>query len=86
MKGNPNSIKKININYNEGRDTYTVSVSFQIETDQMVNTVDDVYFDQLSGLIAGNKGLGIESYAKENIDTVDDYFDYVDEEPDEKKM
>jgi hypothetical protein len=83
MKRNPNSIRRVDIKYDEGRDTYTVS--FMSNRNKPKGEYNDVYFDQLGGLIAGNKGLGVESYAKENIDTVDDYFDYVDEEPDERK-
>ena len=83
MKRNPNSIRRIDVKYDEGRDTYTVS--FMSNRNKPKGEYNDVYFDQLGGLIAGNKGLGVESKANENIDTVDDYFDYVNEEPDERK-
>ena len=83
MKRNPNSIRRVDVKYDEGRDTYTVS--FMSNRNKPKGEYNDVYFDQLSGLIAGNKGLGVESKANENIDTVDDYFDYVNEEPDERK-
>ena len=64
MKRNPNSIRRIDVKYDEGRDTYTVS--FMSNRNKPKGEYNDVYFDQLGGLIAGNKGLGVESYAKEN--------------------
>ena len=63
MKRNPNSIRRIDVKYDEGRDTYTVS--FMSNRNKPKGEYNDVYFDQLGGLIAGNKGLGVESYASE---------------------
>ena len=64
MKRNPNSIRRVDVKYDEGRDTYTVS--FMSNRNKPKGEYNDVYFDQLSGLIAGNKGLGVESYATED--------------------
>ena len=64
MKKNPNSIRRVDVKYDEGRDTYTVS--FMSNRNKPKGEYNDVYFDQLGGLIAGNKGLGVESYATED--------------------
>lgn len=64
MKRNPNSIRRVDVKYDEGRDTYTVS--FMSNRNKPKGEYNDVYFDQLGGLIAGNKGLGVESYATED--------------------
>ena len=64
MKRNPNSIRRVDVKYDEGRDTY--SVSFMSNRNKPKGEYNDVYFDQLSGLIAGNKGLGVESKANED--------------------
>ena len=64
MKRNPNSIRRVDVKYDEGRDTYTVS--FMSNRNKPKGEYNDVYFDQLSGLIAGNKGLGVESKANED--------------------
>lgn len=63
MKRNPNSIRKIDIKYDEGRDTY--SVSFTSNRNKPKGEYHHIYFDQLSDLIAGKGGLGVESIATE---------------------
>ena len=65
MKRNPNSIRKIDIKYDEGRDTY--SVSFTSNRNKPKGEYHHIYFDQLSDLIAGKGGLGVESIAKEDF-------------------
>jgi len=63
MKRNPNSIRKIDIKYDEGSDTY--SVSFTSNRNKPKGEYHFIYFDQLSDLIAGKGGLGVESIASE---------------------
>ena len=63
MKRNPNSVRKVDIMYNEGADTY--SVRFVSNRGKVKGEYSDIYFEQLSDIIVGKKGLGIESKASE---------------------
>lgn len=64
MKRNPNSVRKVDIMYDEGADTY--SVRFVSNRGKVKGEYSDIYFDQLSNIIVGKKGLGVESKANES--------------------
>ncbi len=55
MKRNPNSIGKVHIKYDEGRDTY--SIDFMSNRGKEKGSLDDVYFDQLTDIIVDKMGI-----------------------------